>query len=372
MSGHRGVVGYSKMVDYYDSDYVPYDLLARCHTLQVELRKRREQQLSALSQGSGFAVDDDDAAVAPSLAQLRAHSSSSSRCVNQHQQQVLPWSMRSPHRVMRRGSNSLGERASGVQRMSRRGSTNGNIPRRSLVLEETYAARERSRSGAFGGGTLAHDSGAYGSSARRNASSSASSSSGALPDSARQGCNRQKARRRRLPTKAKNEALTSSDPYEAAAEARRQEQFLSENKRLGKPFVPSGNSGLGVPTRFMLGDCVKMLYRSIAPDWQVATPVVVSTAEDLIAIYFSLAKLSKEQVTALLQYMNGCLKHNDAVREFNLSKVDEGWDVLTNDGHILYTLRPPWVKKRAFLPYTVTPPHAHMRYGGKREGGKGE
>lgn len=91
--------------------------------------------------------------------------------------------------------------------------------------------------------------------------------------------------------------------------------------------------------------------------------MVVSTAEDLIAVYFSLEKLEKSQVTALLQYMNACLLHNAAIREFHLTKVPEGWDVLTDDGYVLYTFRPPWVKKRVFLPDTVNPLHAHLRDG---------
>ncbi|KAG5469307.1 hypothetical protein LSCM1_02522 [Leishmania martiniquensis] len=359
------------MEDYYDSDYVPHDLLARYRELQLELRRRREQQFASLSQGSGLAVDEDDLAAPPTLAQLRLNSSSPTRRANQKQKQMLRWSFRSPHKDMRRSSDSLGENASSGQRCSRRSSAHRCIPRRSSALEEMLAARERSHSSAVGGGALTHDSGALGSPTQRAASSSASSSSGATGVApallqgawlrgAPQGLNQQKGRRRRLPSKALPKAPAPSDLYEAAAEARRQEQFLSESKRLGKPFVPSGGSGLGVPTRFMLGDCVKMLYRSLAPDWRMATPVVVSTAEDLVAVYFPLERLSKEQVTALLLYMNGCLKYNDAVREFHLSKVDEGWDVLTDDGHVLYTFRPPWVKKRSFLPHTVTPPHAHV------------
>jgi hypothetical protein len=165
-------------------------------------------------------------------------------------------------------------------------------------------------------------------------------------------------------TEREEDALMQRDLYDSAAEARRQERFFSESRRLGKPFVPSGsNSGLDMPTRFMLGDCVKMLYRSIIPDWRVASPMVVSTAEDLIAVYFSLEKLQKAQVTALLRYMNTCLLHNAAIREFHLTKVPEGWDVLTDDGYVLYTFRPPWVKKRVFLPDTVNPSHAHLRDG---------
>ncbi|CAG9580600.1 conserved hypothetical protein [Leishmania major strain Friedlin] len=368
MSALRDVPGYATMKDYYDSEYVPHDLLTRYHALQVELQKRREQHFVTLSQTSGLAVPYDALAVTSTLPHLKVNLSSKTRCANPHQQQMSPRSLRSPHRVVQRSGSSLVKSGSGGQTETCLGSGNRCVPRARTELEEIYAPRHRSHNGVLGGCTLMHDSVARGSSARRTASPSASSSVGAdaasplqaaLPISAPQRRSRPQRQRCRSLPKACTEGLTPSDPYEAAAEARRQERFLSESKRLGKPFVPSGSGGLDVPTRFMLGDCVKMLYRSIAPNWWVAAPVVVSTAEDLIAVYFFLEKLSRKQVTELLQYMNACLKYNDAVREFSLSKVEEGWDVLTDDGHVLYTFRPPWVKKRVFLPDTVSPPHVH-------------
>ncbi|CBZ29834.1 conserved hypothetical protein [Leishmania mexicana MHOM/GT/2001/U1103] len=368
MSAIRDVPGYATVKDYYDSEYVPHDLLTRYHALQVELQRRREQHFVTLSQASGLAVPYDDLAVTSTLPQLTASPPSKTRCPNPYQQQMSSRNQRSPHRVMQRGRSMLVKSGSGGQTASRLGSANRNVPRSSPELEEIYALRQRSHDGVLGACTLTHDSVARGSSARRTAFPSASSSVGAatasppqaaLPSSAPQRRSRSQKQRCRSLAKACSEGTTPSDPYEAAAEARRQERFLSESKRLGKPFVPSGSGGLDVPTRFMLGDCVKMLYRSIAPDWRVAAPVVVSTAEDLVAVYFSLEKLSKKQVTELLQYMNACLKNNDAVREFSLSKVEEGWDVLTDDGYVLYTFRPPWVKKRVFLPDTVNPPHVH-------------
>ncbi|CAJ1992004.1 hypothetical protein conserved [Leishmania donovani] len=367
MSALRDAPGYATMKDYYDSEYVPHDLLTRYHALQVELQKRREQHFLTLSKTSGLAVPYDALAVTSTLPQLTVNPSAKTRRANPHQQQMSPRSLRSLQRVLQRSRSTLAKSDSGGQTASRLGSANRCVPRASTELEEIYAPRHRSHNGALGACTPMHDSVARASSARRTASPSASSvgadaaspPQAALPISAPQLRSRPQRQQYRSLAKACAGGPTPSDPYEAAAEARRQERFLSESKRLGKPFVPSGSGGLDVPTRFMLGDCVKMLYRSIAPDWWVAAPVVVSTAEDLIAVYFSLEKLSKKQATELLQYMNACLKYNDAVREFSLSKVEEGWDVLTDDGHVLYTFRPPWVKKRAFLPDTVTPPHVH-------------
>ncbi|AIO01333.1 hypothetical protein LPMP_330400 [Leishmania panamensis] len=370
MSDLRAMPGYAEMKDYYNGDYVPYDLLTRYDALQLELRKRREQHFVTLSQASDVAMSHDGLAATSTLPQLAVNSPYGTRRANEHQQQVLPWSLRSPHRATRHRSGSWGKGDSGGQRANRRGSIHRCILRPSMELEDIYAARQSSPSCIFGASSPTQNSFPLGSSARHIAPSSASTSHDgadavaqpptALSSSALRR-HRQLPKHRSKPlAKAYSGEPSPGDPYEAAAEARRQEQFLSESKRLGKPFVPSGSSGLDVPTRFMLGDCVRMLYRSIAPEWRVATPVVVSTAEDLVAVYFSLDKLSKEQVTALLQYMNASLKYNTAVREFHLSKVDEGWDVLTNDGYVLYTFRPPWVKKRVFLPDTITPPHAHV------------
>ncbi|KAK7198842.1 hypothetical protein NESM_000850200 [Novymonas esmeraldas] len=361
MSDLRSAPGYSKMEDYYDSDYVPHDLLDRYHVLQLELRRRTEQRFTALSQANGLAATYDGLAATSSLPHLTATTSSSTGPTNE--QLVLPASLRSPHRALRKSSSISGAVAERSSRSS--SSVNRHAPRLSMQLEEVFAARERTCSSA-----LTRDSAALTASASSSAAVDVVPGSAALrpPSPARHVQRRPRPRVHKkmrdsspaAAAAAREPSPPPSDLYDAVAEARRQEQFLSESRRLGRPFVPSGSSALDVPTRFMLGDCVKMLYRTIAPHWRIATPMVVSTAEDLIAVYFSIERLAKDQVTALLHFMNSCLKYNDAVREFHLSKVAEGWDVLTNDGHILYTFRPPWVKKRAFLPDTVTPPHAHV------------
>ncbi|KAG5494998.1 hypothetical protein JKF63_02050 [Porcisia hertigi] len=371
MSDLHIVAGYGQMEDYYDSDYVPHDLLIRCHALQLELQRRREQQLSMLSKANGLAVTYEDPAATLVSPQVTVSGKNPNSCADQHQ--ALACGVRSPHGVVQRSSGVLSKCTSGGDRGGVCGSANSRIPQPSVELEKIYAARQRSYSSALSAGVPSDDpvlvapSGgctasllSLASSGTAAAAALATSQPVVLSSSPRR-CHRRLERQwRRLPHNAYISMLAQSDPYGAATEAHRQEKFLSESKRLGKPFVPSGGSGLDTPTRFMLGDCVKALYRSIAPDWLEANLVVVSTAEDLVALYFSLAKLSKEQVTELLQYMNACLKYNVAIREFHLSKVDEGWDVLTNDAHVLYTLRPPWVKKRVFLPDTVSPPHAHV------------
>lgn len=151
-----------------------------------------------------------------------------------------------------------------------------------------------------------------------------------------------------------------SDPYDLSREVSRQEQFLQENRRLAQPFVAGGGAkALNQPTRLLLGDCVRALYRTIARDWPEAEPSVISTAEDLIVVFFSMERLSKRQVSVVLSYMNACARRNEAVLTFKLTKVPEGWDVVTEDGHLMYALRPPWVRNRRFLPDTVTACKAH-------------
>lgn len=153
----------------------------------------------------------------------------------------------------------------------------------------------------------------------------------------------------------------TADPYDRSREVRRQEQFMSESKRLGRPFVPAVSAS-GAPTRLLLGDCVRDLYKAIVRDWTDADPMVVSTAEDLLVMYFSLHEMKKNRTVALLQYMNSFAQRNEAVREFKLAKVREGWDILTADGHMMFTFRPPWVKKtKTFMPDTVSPVTAHVQ-----------
>lgn len=142
----------------------------------------------------------------------------------------------------------------------------------------------------------------------------------------------------------------SSDPYESSEEARREEAFRSQRKVLGRPFEAGGRAGVdcGKPTRMLLGDCVRELYQAITQDWLDADPMIITTAEDLIVLYFRLTKRRHRDV--LRRYMNGCLLRNTTCREYDLRKVPEGWNRVTDDGHIMFTMRPVWVPPQRFLP----------------------
>lgn len=134
-----------------------------------------------------------------------------------------------------------------------------------------------------------------------------------------------------------------SEPYDGVKEAAARERFLSESMQVSKPFVPAGvQKALARPTRALLGDAMTALYRSITEDWPEAPPTVLSTAEDLVVVYFSLEKVKNE--VGVLTYMNNALRRNEAIQEFELRKVPGAWNRRTNDGHLMFTLRPPWVK----------------------------
>ena len=145
------------------------------------------------------------------------------------------------------------------------------------------------------------------------------------------------------------------DPYDAAREKESQIRFLNDSKALSKPFVPPGRERvLEKPTRVLLGDMMSSLYKVVLEDWPEAQPTVLSTAEDLIVVYFSTTSGGGVGGgKGVLTYMNNALKRNTAIQQYNLNKVVEGWNVLTDDGHVMFTFRPPWVRPRNFLSGTA-------------------
>lgn len=379
MHSLRDAPGYAEMEDYYDSDYVPNDLIARYNALLQERRRRTEQQFIAATQAHGFVTAHDGLVLTTNSAtsgDQNTQSLTNATLLDDSFSQRHPPDHPQHHRQRQQQRLSRSSLRSHQRHSTAAVAGNTNAcgglrqgPRTSVALDAIYAARAVSY-GNTSTSTASNDD-VKATSSPSPAQRPVSSSASPTPHHTATQKPRTQSRKKVKKTKKRASEQKSDverkpmqhDLYDSAAEALRQERFFSESKRLGKPFVPSGNSGLDVPTRFMLGDCVKILYRSIVPDWREASPMVVSTAEDLIAVYFSLEKLEKSQVTALLQYMNACLLHNAAIREFHLTKVPEGWDVLTDDGYVLYTFRPPWVKKRVFLPDTVNPLHAHLRDG---------
>lgn len=147
-----------------------------------------------------------------------------------------------------------------------------------------------------------------------------------------------------------------SEPYESPIEARMREKWLEDSQRNPRPFLPPGaEKALAKPTRALLGDAMTALYRNIMADWREVQPTVISTAEDLIVIYFQAERVS--HTDGVLAYMNNALRRDDAVLAYDLRRVPEGWNVRTDDGrHLMFTFRPPWVRPRAFVVADGIPP----------------
>ena len=128
--------------------------------------------------------------------------------------------------------------------------------------------------------------------------------------------------------------------------SRRREQLL--RNVADRPFVPAGvQKSIGKPTRALLTDAMSSLFRCLADDWPDAQPTVLTTAEDLVVVYYPLGQIRNPD--GVTTYMNHALRRNEVILEFDLRKVVEGWNVKTDDGFLLFTLRPPWVRSRNFI-----------------------
>lgn len=138
-----------------------------------------------------------------------------------------------------------------------------------------------------------------------------------------------------------------TEPYQSADDASMTRERLLK-AATEKPFIPPGvQKSIGKPTRALLNDAMAHLFRCLAEDWPDAQPTVLTTAEDLIVIYFPLERI--RNADGVTTYMSHALRRNEVIMEFDLRRVVEGWNVRTDDGFLLFTLRPPWVKARNFI-----------------------
>lgn len=139
-----------------------------------------------------------------------------------------------------------------------------------------------------------------------------------------------------------------AERYEDPVEERMRAKWLRDSQQNPKVFLPvGGEKALAKPTRAMLGDAMTALYRSIFADWPEVQPNVISTSEDLIIVYFMCERLKNE--SGVLTYMNNALRRDEAVIQYDLRKVPDAWNVRTDDGHLMFTFRPPWVRARNFV-----------------------
>jgi hypothetical protein len=138
----------------------------------------------------------------------------------------------------------------------------------------------------------------------------------------------------------------SRDPFDAVRDDEYRHKWLEEHR--SKPFLPAGKEKpLAKPTRAMLTDIMTHVYRVLCEDWNEAHPTVLATSEDLIVVYFAKDGIKNE--AGIQAYMSVFARRNDVVLSYDLRRVNEGWNVATGDGHLMFTFRPPWVRQRSFL-----------------------
>eukprot|EP00996_Jenningsia_fusiforme_P001474 NODE_2354_length_1222_cov_32.161978_g2148_i0.p1 GENE.NODE_2354_length_1222_cov_32.161978_g2148_i0~~NODE_2354_length_1222_cov_32.161978_g2148_i0.p1 ORF type:complete len:313 (+),score=53.69 NODE_2354_length_1222_cov_32.161978_g2148_i0:145-1083(+) len=137
------------------------------------------------------------------------------------------------------------------------------------------------------------------------------------------------------------------DPYDAPREEQLRQRWLSEKKIIGGSFLPTATRpNSAKPSRASLTDMMTHLYRMLCDDWEEAQPTIFTTEEDLIVIYFNQASVPNS--ASVSAYMNVLAQHNAQIHEYGLSKVPEGWGMQTDDGHLMFALRPPWVRNRRY------------------------
>eukprot|EP00667_Euglena_gracilis_P016399 EG_transcript_17146 len=138
-----------------------------------------------------------------------------------------------------------------------------------------------------------------------------------------------------------------SEPFDAFKDDSLRRKWLDEKKALAGPFIPAGSKGtLERPTRAMLTEMLTHLYRILAEDWEEAQPTVFTTEEDLIVTYFNLQEIRNPD--GIKAYMNVLADRNETLVVYDLRRVPEGWGMLTDDNHLMFALRPPWVKPKHF------------------------
>ena len=141
-------------------------------------------------------------------------------------------------------------------------------------------------------------------------------------------------------------AASARDPFDAVRDDEFRHKWLEEHR--SRPFLPAGKEKpLTKPTRALLTDIMTHVYRVLCEDWNEAHPTVLATSEDLIVVYFAKEGIKNE--AGIQAYMSVFARRNDVVLSYDLRRVNEGWNVATGDGHLMYTLRPPWVRQRSFL-----------------------
>ena len=153
-----------------------------------------------------------------------------------------------------------------------------------------------------------------------------------------------------------------ANPYEAASDQILRQKWLEESKILAGPFVPSGtaNDALsdGVPTKAMARDIIQQVQRIICEDWEDVEVAIYVNEDEQWVIRFPLHAVDSD--AGLVAYMNVLTRTNAVIMKYQLVKVVEHWNVRPGDGHVYFTLRPPWVKVRPVEAHYVLHPEERL------------
>ena len=153
-----------------------------------------------------------------------------------------------------------------------------------------------------------------------------------------------------------------ANPYEAATDQILRQKWLEESKILAGPFVPSGAAkdalSDGAPTKMMARDIIQQVQRIICEDWEDVEVAIYVNEDEQWVVRIPLHAVDSD--AGLVAYMNVLARTNAIIMKYQLVKVVEHWNVRPGDGHVYFTLRPPWVKVRPVEAHYVLHPEERL------------
>jgi len=161
----------------------------------------------------------------------------------------------------------------------------------------------------------------------------------------------------------------SVNPYEAAQDQMLRQKWLEESKILSGPFIPAdGSSTLHQtehgPTKAMARDVIQQVQKIVCEDWEDVEVAIYINEDEQWVIRFPLEGIDSD--AGLVAYMNVFVRTNKIIEKYKLVKVVEHWNVRPGDGHVYFTLRPPWVKVRPVEGFYVLHPEERLFRGAER------
>jgi hypothetical protein len=156
-----------------------------------------------------------------------------------------------------------------------------------------------------------------------------------------------------------------ANPYEAATDQILRHKWLEESKILAGPFVPSGTTNealrTGAPTKMLARDIIQQVQRIICEDWEDVEVAIYVNEDEHWVVRFPLDAVDSD--AGLVAYMNVLVRTNAVVVKYQLVRAVEHWNVRPGDGHVYFTLRPPWLKVGALQATYVLHPEERIFQG---------